>query len=340
MLDSILRCVNPDRVRSLTFRDSIVVGGLQVASEKLCMLTCLQLDSIREEIDFSFICAFPCLQQLYVDQCSIWDKHFENMENLKQLKVLRVGECFNLSGLYLNHVNKVCPGLTTLILDGDYEETISSESYTKYLSDLQDVEILSLQSTTVGNSFFELYRGKLPHLKELNIAQAYDVGDSGLMSISTFRSLRELDVSHCYFITDIGLECIDQLVELTCLKMAECERITDTGLFYISKLEKLQQLDIHGCIHVTDVGVSHLTTLTSLTNLGMNRCNNLTDRSLELISQTLKMLECIVVSSNAFTITGLNNLLALPSLSSVDYLGNAIAKKHMRNFYSKLKKQE
>jgi len=336
----ILRYCEAEQVRNLTFRSFLVHGGLQLASEKLPLVTSLELKRIEsEEFDrsWNYICSFRFLKELVIARCNVVDDHFKGIGNLKMLRVLKISNCRLLLGVCLEYINKVASTLTVFEFQrfpvGGLRG-IDTQAYSYLLTNLKDIKVLSFKDTLLGGDFLELYANGLKHITSLDLCST-DINNYAMQFILTFTSLTNLDLSNCR-ITDEGVEHINRLELLEHLAVSQCEGITDLGLFYISKMKILKFLEIAECSSVTDYGITHLTNLKSLESLNLHGCHNLTDRSLQLIAETLELLEYVDASCEQFTIDGLDQLMSLQHLKWVDCDSEHITPEDLIEFCSRL----
>jgi len=313
MFYEILHHCNPNTntMRTLVFDDFLVAGGLRLASERLPMVTSLDL-CVIEKADWTHMFNFRCLKELFIFHCDIRDGHFADIGNIKTLDVLRIRRCSKLRGPFMNHISTIAPRLSTFEFE-DWSK-ISRACYTNVLMNLQNVKLLVLyDATNLGDSSFIPLKGKFSKINELDI-RGSKIRDKGLFSICTFSTLTNLQLLGMDDVTDQGLEFLHQLSLLEHLSFSGSKKVTDIGLLHISKIQNLKSLDIGELDLITDEGIGHLTNLGGLRSLDIGYNDNLTDRSLELISKKLLRLVYVSVTCELFTVNGLLHLLLSKNL--------------------------
>ena len=144
--------------------------------------------------------------------------------DLKNLRVLTLRNCLNLSCLSMIHVS--------------------------FLRKLQRFSLLGCNSIR-ASSFLSL--SFLKELVYLNLTHCEYVEDVVLTHISGLISLRVLVLVGCSRISDNAMLSIGtDFKDLVELNISNCKRITNQGLSYLRALHKLETLDIQLCHHIND----------------------------------------------------------------------------------------
>lgn len=271
------------------------------------------------------------LQNLYVNKCKqITDKSVVSMSKLKQLEVLDISECFQITSAGL------CQGLC-------------HEGEMAVLTHL-NLNCCSL----VGDTFVDKACECLPLLTHLDLGSCFKITDHSVHSISSsLKYLRFLRLAWCKEVTDLGLlglltegnqhkhdeadgECrctrkypstvifkkptdkkketsvddirnnslnskkipvaISNLVGLKYLDLTACKKLTDTSLMQAIKFPEIKVLSLGILPNLSPDGVAQIVRNNpSIEELNLSQCGSLTDSAMATITTRLPRLQLLNV---------------------------------------------
>jgi hypothetical protein len=153
------------------------------------------------------------------------------------------------------------PGLRCLRLN---RARVSDEALAEVLPTLQQLEVLSLSDTRIGNRSLQQL-AHIPSLRDLTL-DGVPITDLGLKHLSRLENLERLSLWK-NFVTNRGCVHLGKLKGLRRLSLDETQ-VTDSGLRHLYALKELEYLSLWKT-NVSDAGVKQLER--ALPNVKVNR---------------------------------------------------------------------
>lgn len=265
----------------------------------------LNMSGAKEITDYGLACIArnsPLLKEIKLSGClSVGDAGIRELGlHCRQLTLLQLSGCHNIEGSAFISISECCPLLSHL--DISHCRKLQRWGVHKLFSGctkLEDVNISHL--TCVGDEEIRILSQNNPHLTKLIGIEAYNISDSGLLSLSQFCSdLDYLDLSRKQManrITDVSLLALgERLFGLKVLKLNGCDYVTDVGLNWLSLgCHALEIIELEGCNKVTDAGLRAIgSNCHSLTFLNISQAKSVSDVGIASIANGCPLLKQLV----------------------------------------------
>lgn len=245
---------------------------------------------------------FVGLKNLMLNDCVGYNATFiSTIVKLNKLEEIRLGGCTGITNENLKEL-RVCPNLRNLWM-ANCEDSCIDDDGIKILCEFE-LEELGLGKCNITDKGCYL-------LRESTIRDLYfwkcKIGNEGLESLSTMRSLTMLGITECTKITRFeslrhikGLECLNVegtkitdeglcgLTHLRSLNISECGLISDKGVAQILHCERLEELWLE-YVKITDEGLLSLGALGNLRELDLKGCVNITDWGMRIIEDMVSL---------------------------------------------------
>jgi len=185
-----------------------------------------------------------------------------NPGNLKELRVLNLLSCSNVTDETVEDIGRACHELEYLCL-----------------SNCREITDRALVAIAQG----------CPHLKDLELALCSNLTDAGFVQLSkNCHELERMDLEDCNQITDTTLHNLNIGCPALCsLSLSHCELLTDNGLseFCGSHKDKIQILELDNCPHITDAAFEYMKPLKTLERVDLYDCQNITKEAIKKFKQ-------------------------------------------------------
>ncbi|WP_075883122.1 leucine-rich repeat domain-containing protein [Candidatus Protochlamydia sp. W-9] len=244
---------------------------------------------------------------------SLTNAHLLALKNCKNLKVLHLQECRNLTDAGLAYLTPLT-ALQHLNLAGCKFANAGLAHLTPLVA-LQHLNLSHCRNITDAGL---AHLTHLVTLKYLNLGHCKNITDAGLAHLTPLMALQHLNLGHCSNFTDAGLAHLTPLLTLTHLNLSWCYNFTDAGLAHLTPLVALQHLNLGHCRNITDAGLAHLTPLVALTHLNLSWCYNFTDAGLAHLTPLMALQHLDLSSCFNLTDAGLAHLTPLVTLQHLD----------------------
>ena len=249
-------------------------------------LRSLQLSSINLSAnDLSVIAGLSSLQSLDLRGCEFDPSVLKSLQDLKELKVLR------LSG----------KGVATRLSLEDVSELAEIESLRALLLDFFPLTDQAMKNIT-----------QHPQLRELGLAgtQITDRTVPDLVSMPRLKKLRLANTQ----ITGEGLKSLVADSQIVDLDISSCQKFDERYLSHLNQIRRLSRLNLYDC-PITDQGVRYLERLSELKWLNLDK-TMITDQALSSVAKLLQ-LEFLHLGSTRITSEGLPRLSGLKRLNQL-----------------------
>jgi len=196
-------------------------------------------------------------------------------QECRNLKMISISNCFQISARVLNALAKGCPQLEDLRFAGCTK--IDSESINKMAS-------------------------KLRLLKRISFPGCISLNSAGIISLAKkCPNIIFVNLSQCDTITDSAVQALSKYCKgMTSLNVSECNTISDYSLLAISEgdlVPGLSSLNLKGTA-VTDTGVTWLAErCTSLMTLNLTKCSNVSYAGIKAIRESWRHVQLIKTES-------------------------------------------
>lgn len=231
----ILNMCDPSRLRSLEFDGYLPPGLLGLASSVLTELTQLRVVEIKLPTtdEWKSICNFRKLVELRISDCNIDDSTLEGIEQLTQLRKLRV-ECFHVNLELLLQRTSVLHHLEELMLieHGCEEEDeaapqnapvlINTMMDSQPLPTLSSLKELNLSLEKLLDRHFVGVSKRLPCLTKIHLENCTNLSESILIHIVKLHFLKEVQIIGTK-VTDEGIRTLSLSTTLAILIIDTCE---------------------------------------------------------------------------------------------------------------------
>ncbi|KAL9643355.1 hypothetical protein ABK040_014809 [Willaertia magna] len=236
-----------------------------------------ELDVSNSTCNFTGKCLLNLtnLERLYVQSTNVKDEYLKNLKNLKEVNF---GYCYEITGeclLYLNNLEDLYISNNDNLKD-------------EYFKNLNNLKFLNIYHCNGLNGEFLKYLPKLKefHFRQLNISDEY---------LKRLKNLKRLSLIQCPNITG---EFLLNLINLKYLYVEGVDNLKDE---YLINLQNLQKLQLNNCDKIigtcllklpnlTSLNIDsnnmiddHLQNLPNLQQLYITKCPNLTEKCFDYL---------------------------------------------------------
>ena len=197
------------KLRTISFSNYIVNGGLKLSSEKFPNIERLTFyHTTAHDTSWSCISSFGQLSHLILFACNIQDFHLRDFESLQHLQGLTITQCINITENSLEYASKV-PGLTYLSL-GSLPLFVDHKKSIQFFPKLEE---LLLDNISLHDDIFYGAAENLPELLLLDVSRSR-LTECVLQDISMISSLESFFMVECTMVDDWALFLLSQISQI------------------------------------------------------------------------------------------------------------------------------